>query len=152
MIELTHDPIDTSRLLESVSSPAAGAVVLFLGVTRGVTDSREPESLDYACYRGMARRKLEELVADARRRWPLERCAVVHRLGHLEPTEASVGVAVSTPHRADAFAAGQWLIDTLQEVVPIWKKENWADGETEWVHPGAPKEGTNAHAAENTQK
>jgi molybdopterin synthase catalytic subunit len=100
-----------------------------------VTGERETTSLDYQCYPEMARRKLEELEAQARGRWPIIECVIVHRLGHLLPEEASVGVAVSTPHRRDAFAAGQWLIDTLKEVVPIWKQENWADGRSEWVHP-----------------
>ena len=69
-------------------------------------------------------------------RWPLVECAIVHRLGHVELGEASVAIAVSSAHRDVAFAAGKWLIDTLKVVVPIWKKENWADGTTEWVHPG----------------
>jgi molybdopterin synthase catalytic subunit len=64
------------------------------------------------------------------------RCVIIHRLGHLELGEASIAIAVSSPHRAAAFAAGQWLIDTIKEVVPIWKKENWADGTSDWVHPG----------------
>jgi molybdopterin synthase catalytic subunit len=68
-------------------------------------------------------------------------CVIVHRLGHLELGEASVAIAVSTPHRRDSFEAGQWLIDRLKEVVPIWKKENWADGTSEWVHPGIGQEG-----------
>ena len=135
MVELTHETIDSSRLLDHVASPAAGAVVLFLGVTRGITDQRHTDSLEYECYPEMATRKLEELVAEARQRWSLEGCAVVHRLGHLEVQEASVAVAVSSPHRREAFEAGQWLIDTLKEVVPIWKKEIWSDGQTEWVHP-----------------
>ena len=135
MIELTSEPIDTNSLLEEVTSPAAGAVVLFLGVTRGVTGNRETESLDYECYPEMATKKLRELEAQARQRWPIEGCAIVHRLGHLAVEEASVAVAVSSAHRRPAFEAGQWLIDTLKEVVPIWKKENWADGSTEWVHP-----------------
>jgi molybdopterin synthase catalytic subunit len=84
----------------------------------------------------MAEKKLAELEAEARRRWPLVGCLIVHRLGHLELGEASIAIAVSSPHRADAFAAGQWLIDTIKEVVPIWKRENWADGSSEWVHPG----------------
>ena len=83
----------------------------------------------------MAEAKLAELEAEARRRWPIVECAIVHRLGHLELGEASVAVAVSTPHRRDAFEAGGWLIDRLKEVVPIWKKENWADGTSQWVHP-----------------
>ncbi|MCA9267700.1 MAG: molybdenum cofactor biosynthesis protein MoaE, partial [Planctomycetales bacterium] len=105
-------------------------------VTRATTDGRETTSLDYQCYPEMARAKLHELQDQALTRWPLTACSIVHRLGHLEPEEASVAVAVSSPHRGDAFAAGQWLIDTLKEVVPIWKQENWADGSSEWVHPG----------------
>jgi molybdopterin synthase catalytic subunit len=105
-------------------------------MTREHTDGRQTESLDYECYPEMAKRKLEELEAEASGRWPLVECAIVHRLGHLEIGEASVAVAVSSPHRQAAFEAGQWLIDTLKESVPIWKRENWADGTTEWVHPG----------------
>jgi molybdopterin synthase catalytic subunit len=141
MVELTEKAIDTSAVLAQVASPQAGAVVLFLGTTRQFTGERETSSLDYECYPEMAQRKLAELEAEARRRWPIVECAIVHRLGHLELGEASVAVAVSTPHRRDAFEAGQWLIDTLKEVVPIWKKENWADGTTEWVHPGLSEKG-----------
>ena len=136
MIELTTEPIDTNRVLAAAGSPAAGAVVLFLGTVRAVTEGRETAALDYECYPEMAERKLAELESSARARWPVINCVLVHRLGRLEPGEVSVAVAVSTPHRAEAFAAGQWLIDSLKQVVPIWKKENFADGTTEWVHPG----------------
>ena len=136
MIALTQEPIDTAELLARVTLPAAGAVVLFLGTVREMTGDRRTASLDYQCYPEMAERKLAELEAEARRRWKIVECAIVHRLGHLDLAEASVAVAVSTPHRADAFEAGKWLIDTLKEVVPIWKRENWADGKVEWVHPG----------------
>lgn len=136
MIELTREPIDTARLLKAVGSTQAGAVVLFLGTVRELTGQRRTVALDYECYPEMAEKKMLELEAEARRRWPVIECGIVHRLGHLELGEASVAVAVSTPHRRDAFLAGQWLIDTLKEVVPIWKQENWADGSTEWVHPG----------------
>jgi molybdopterin synthase catalytic subunit len=84
----------------------------------------------------MAEAKLAELEEEARRRWPLVGVAIVHRLGHLEVGEASVAIAVSAAHRRAAFEAGQWFIDRIKEVVPIWKKENWADGTGEWVHPG----------------
>lgn len=141
MIQLTRQPIDTEAILQHVSSPHAGAVVLFLGVTREFTGSRQTRSLDYDCYEEMAEKKLRQLEDEARQRWPLTGCAIVHRLGHLQLEQASVAIAVSSPHRKDAFAAGQWLIDTLKEVVPIWKRENWADGTTDWVHPGlAPDE------------
>ena len=136
MIQLNHDPIDSSEVLESVQSPEAGAVVLFLGTTREFTAGRQTESLDYESYGEMAVRKLEELEQQARQRWSLTEVTLVHRLGHLGIGEASVAIAVSAPHRKDAFTAGQWLIDTLKEIVPIWKKENWADGTSEWVHPG----------------
>jgi molybdopterin synthase catalytic subunit len=142
MIQLTDQTIDTSALLERVNSPRAGAVVLFLGTVRELTAGRQTSSLDYECYPQMAEKKLAELEGEARRRWPLVECAIVHRLGHMEPGEASVAVAVSTPHRQDAFEAGKWLIDTLKEAVPIWKKENWADGTTQWVHPGISPPGT----------
>jgi molybdopterin synthase catalytic subunit len=137
---LTHDPIDVPALLDSVGSAQAGAVVLFLGTTREFTQGRQTASLDYECYPQMAEKKLAELEAEARRRWPIVECGIVHRLGRLELGEASVAIAVSTPHRRDAFEAGQWLIDTLKQVVPIWKKENWTDGTTEWVHPGVSGE------------
>jgi molybdopterin synthase catalytic subunit len=140
MIALTSEPIDTAALLAQVSSHTAGAVVLFLGTTREITGQRRTESLDYECYPEMAERKLAELEAEARHRWPLTGCAIVHRLGHLELGEASIAIAVSSPHRQQAFEAGKWLIDTIKEVVPIWKQENWADGTSEWVHPGMENE------------
>ncbi len=141
MIQLTNHPIDTAALLDRVRHPEAGAVVLFLGTTRELTDGRQTVALDYEAYREMAERQLAELEAEARRRWPVIECIIVHRLGRVPPTEASVAIAVSTPHRSDAFAAGQWLIDSLKHDVPIWKREQWADGTTEWVHPGLKTEG-----------
>ena len=111
-------------------------MLLFLGTTRELTGDRRTSSLDYECYPEMARHKLAELEAEACTRWPLLGCVVVHRVGHLEIGEASVAVAVSSAHRQVAFEAGKWLIDTLKEVVPIWKQENWADGSKEWVEPG----------------
>jgi molybdopterin synthase catalytic subunit len=135
MTELTSTTIDVARLLEQAQTPAAGAVALFLGTTRETTGGRSTASLDYQCYPEMAQRKLAELEAEARRRWPIIECCVVHRLGNLQPGEVSVAVAVSTPHRSDAFAAARWLIDTVKMEVPIWKRENWADGAADWIHP-----------------
>jgi molybdopterin synthase catalytic subunit len=135
MIELTTEPIDTARLLDDAKSPRAGAVVLFLGTTRELTNGRRTVTLDYEAYGPMAERKLGELEAEARKRWPIVECCIVHRVGRVPLAEVSVAIVVSTPHRADAFAAGQWLIDTLKQDVPIWKREEWADGTTEWVHP-----------------
>ena len=135
MIELTNQTIDVPDLLERVGSTQAGAVLLFLGTTREFTSGRQTVTLDYEAYDNMARKKLEELERTARERWELVNCGIIHRLGNVPLGEASVAIAVSSPHRAAAFEAGRWLIDTLKEQVPIWKQEHWADGTSEWVHP-----------------
>lgn len=142
MIELTQKVIDAAAVTQSVQDRAAGAVVLFLGTVREVTDSegtgrRVTASLEYECYAEMAEKKLACLEAEARKQWPLLHCAIVHRLGLLPVGETSIAIAVSSAHRRVAFEAGQWLIDRIKEVVPIWKKENYADGTSDWVHPGA---------------
>jgi molybdopterin synthase catalytic subunit len=136
MIELTHDPIDFHTLTDAVQSPACGAVVLFLGTVREMTNGAQTLRLKYEAYPAMAEAKMLELEVEARKRWPLHEVRMVHRLGTLELGEVSIAIAVSSPHRADAFDAGRWLIDRFKEVVPIWKQEHWADGSTEWVHPG----------------
>jgi molybdopterin synthase catalytic subunit len=84
----------------------------------------------------MALKEIEALAAEARQRWSLVEVAIAHRIGQVPLGETSVAIAVSSGHRPEAFAAGRWLIDTLKERVPIWKKENWADGTQDWVHPG----------------
>lgn len=136
MIRITHDTIDYQELTESVRSNDCGAVVLFLGTVREMTGQRRTVALDYDAYPAMAEAKMRELEAAARRRWPVGRVAIVHRLGHLELGDVSVAVAVACPHRRQAFEAAKFLIDELKQTVPIWKKENWSDGSTEWVHPG----------------
>ena len=110
--------------------------MLFLGTVREMTDGRRTVALDYDAYPEMAQAKMEQLETEARGKWSVGAVEIVHRLGHLEPGEISVAVAVSSPHRDDAFEAGRYLIDRLKQVVPIWKKENWDDGTTQWVHPG----------------
>jgi molybdopterin synthase catalytic subunit len=136
MIQLTTERIDTDAVLAAVSDNAAGAAVLFVGTTREFTAGRQTSSLEYDCYPEMAEKKLAELLDDAGQRWPLIQATIVHRLGRLELGEASVAVAVSTAHRREAFEAAQWIMDQLKEIVPIWKKENWSDGSSQWVHPG----------------
>jgi molybdopterin synthase catalytic subunit len=135
MIQLTHEPIDVAPLLARAQQPAAGAVVLFLGISREFTGTNRTASLRYEAYHEMAERELARLEAAARERWPVVECAIVHRLGVVPISEASVAVVVSSPHRADAFEAGRWLIDSLKESAPIWKQETWVDGSSEWVHP-----------------
>ena len=136
MVELTNEIIDYQTLTEQIRSNQAGAVVLFLGTVREMTKGRQTLALDYDAFPEMAIAKMEELEADVRTRWPVTNVGIVHRLGHLELGEISVAVAVSSPHRELAFEAGKYLIDTLKITVPVWKKENWSDGTTEWVHPG----------------
>ena len=137
MIRLTHDPIDYSALTEQVRRPHCGGVVLFLGTVRDLTGDRVTVTLDYEAYPAMAEKKMAEIEADTRARWPVGEMAMVHRLGRLDIGEVSVAVAVSCPHRAEAFEACRHAIDRLKELVPIWKKEHWADGSTDWVHPGS---------------
>jgi molybdopterin synthase catalytic subunit len=136
MIRLTKEPIDYFALTEQVRRPGCGAVVTFLGTVRDLTEGRVTVALDYEAYPGMAEKKLAEIEAETRACWPVGEIVLVHRLGRLEVGEVSVAVAVSCPHRGQAFEACRHAIDRLKEIVPIWKKENWADGTTEWVHPG----------------
>ena len=136
MIRLTRNPIDFQSLTEQVRRSACGAVVTFLGTVRDLTGEMVTVALDYEGYDAMAEKKMAEIEADTRRRWPVGDIVLEHRLGRLEVGEVSVAVAVSCPHRAQAFEACRHAIDRLKELVPIWKKEHWADGSTEWVHPG----------------
>ncbi|MEZ6055521.1 MAG: molybdenum cofactor biosynthesis protein MoaE [Planctomycetaceae bacterium] len=137
-VELTRDPIDATALLEGVRSTQAGAVILFLGTVREMTGGRQTVALDYEGYPDMALAQMHAVVDEAEAHWPIERVSIVHRLGRLELGDISVAIAVSCGHRQQAYAASQHLIDRLKELVPIWKKENWSDGTTEWVHPGTP--------------
>ncbi len=136
MIEITESAIDHAAITDRVRSNRAGAVCTFLGTVRELTGDRRTVALSYESYPEMALRKMAELEAEARRRWPVIELAILHRIGDLDLGEVSVVVAVSCPHRGDAFDACRWIIDTLKEVVPIWKQETWEDGGTEWIHPG----------------
>jgi molybdopterin synthase catalytic subunit len=136
MVEISESPLDHAALTERVRHANAGAVCTFLGTVREMTGERRTVHLDYEAYPEMAAKKLAELEAEARRRWPVIEVALAHRVGKLELGDVSVVVAVSCPHRGDSFEACRWLIDTLKEVVPIWKRERWADGCEEWIHPG----------------
>ena len=143
MIEITSTQIDTSAVLASVQSTQAGAAVLFVGSTRQFTDGRETLKLDYECYEALAIKKMTEILEQAKTKWKIEACSIVHRVGTVELGEASIAVAVSSPHRADSFDAGRWLVDTLKTEVPIWKRDYWADGSSEWIHPEGATPGQN---------
>ncbi|MCA9125737.1 MAG: molybdenum cofactor biosynthesis protein MoaE [Planctomycetales bacterium] len=151
MLEITETPIDTGAVLNSVSDESSGASVLFLGTTRRWTvrpadgqshaseqsQTLETSHLIYEAYRSMAEAKLRELAIEACRRWPVCKVSIVHRAGRVDPREPSVAIAVSTPHRREAFEAGQWLIDTVKHEVPIWKQEHYVQNGPEWIHPSS---------------
>ena len=137
MVRLTHDPIDFTALTEAVRSPHCGAVALFLGTVRDLTGDEVTEFLEYEAYPPMAEKKMAEIEVEVRSRWILGEVAMVQRLGRLGVGEISVAVAVSAPHRDAAFEACRFAIDTLKQVVPIWKKDLASVGTGEWIHPEA---------------
>jgi len=135
--ELVGGPIDVAALLARAARPGCGAVNLFLGTTRDHHEGRRVVRLEYEAYERMALESLEALERETTSRFAVEHCAIVHRLGEVPVTEASVAVVVSAPHRAAAFDAARWAMDELKRRVPIWKKEHYADGDPAWV-PGHP--------------
>lgn len=128
---LTHETIDMDALSRAVEASGYGAVVTFAGNVRDNAHGLQVLYLEYEGYEPLAGKHLAHLVAEAEERWGV-RCAVQHRLGRLEIGECSVGVAVASPHRGEAFEACRWLMDTLKETVPIWKREFFAGG-AHWV-------------------
>ncbi|MGH2545106.1 MAG: molybdenum cofactor biosynthesis protein MoaE, partial [Ardenticatenaceae bacterium] len=124
------------QLRRAVEDPGAGAILTFLGVTRNRTGGRAVEYLEYEAYPEMAEKRMAAIAEEIRSRWPGVRgIAIIHRVGRLEIGEASIGIAIATPHRADAFAACRYAIDRAKEHLPIWKKEVWEGGE-EWIEEG----------------
>ena len=132
MVRVGRGRISAERLVRAVRDPKAGAVVLFLGTTRVQNEGRRVVRLEYEAFAGMAEREMATLAARARRRWRLCRVAMVHRTGVVPVGQVSVGVAVSSGHRPEAFAAGRWLIDRLKKTVPIWKREHFRGGRV-WI-------------------
>ena len=132
-VEVTTEPLSEERVMAAVGDPGAGGLVLFSGVVREDTDGRRVKYLEYEAHAPMAVAKMRGIAAAARERWPgLCLVALVHRIGRLEIGESSVMIAVSSPHRAEAFDACRFAIDRLKETVPVWKKEYFEDGEV-WV-------------------
>lgn len=135
LIKLTRTGIVPHEIIPAMERPGDGAIVIFDGVVRDNSRGRRTLYLDYDAYESMATRKLQELAAEARERFAIRNVAIVHRLGRIEIGQSSVLIAVFSAHRAAAFDACRWLIDSLKRTVPIWKKEHfedgavWADGE-----------------------
>ena len=131
-IQITREPLDRNALIASVTDAGVGGIVVFEGVVRDNARGKQVRYLEYDVYPEMAIQQIREIIAEAERRWNVERVAVAHRIGRLEIGEASVIIVVATPHRAEAFEACRFIIDTLKTRVPIWKKEVATNGE-EWV-------------------
>jgi molybdopterin synthase catalytic subunit len=136
MIEITDQPIDVQKIISAASRKEAGAVNTFIGTVRNSTSGKKVLRLEYDAYEPMAVSEIQKIIDQASEQWKLTGYAISHRVGVLQPGEIAVVVAVSTPHRKDSFAACQFIIDTLKQTVPIWKREFFENGD-EWVsaHP-----------------
>ena len=131
-VKITPDSLDPAEYTARVKADADGAVVTFEGVTRDHNQGRRVLYLEYEAYRPMADRKISELFAEMRQRWPIDRIAVGHRTGRVDIGETSMVVAASAAQRRPAFEAVLYFVDRLKEVVPIWKKEYFEGGEV-WI-------------------
>jgi len=147
MFRITPDPLDPVALIATVQTDAAGAVSLFAGVVRDHNLGRRVLFMEYDAYPPMAERKMAEIAAEVCARWPVTGIAMLHRTGRLEIGDASVLIAVASPHRADAIEACHYAIDRLKETVPVWKKEVFEGGE-EWLEGTPVTAETGAQGAE----
>jgi molybdopterin synthase catalytic subunit len=132
LLQLTREPLDRNALIAAITSASVGGIVIFEGVVRADARGKQVRYLEYDVYLEMAEQQIRTIVAEAHSRWGVEHAVIAHRFGRLEIGEASVIIAVATPHRAEAFDACRYIIDTLKTSVPIWKKEVTTNGE-EWV-------------------
>jgi molybdopterin synthase catalytic subunit len=139
--DVTTNPIDAGDVLARVGSPEDGAVLLFLGVVRNHAEGRAVDGMRYDAYEAMARSVLAEIAREASERYGTDRLAVVHRVGDLKLGEISVAIAVSTPHRAEAYAANREIIEEIKKRLPVWKKEHYLDGASSWVEGVVPPVG-----------
>lgn len=136
MIVITDKKLNTEAIIQSVEDGGAGAINTFIGTVRNKTSSKEVTRLEYESYDAMAIKEIQKIIDQAKEQWPILKVAVHHRKGILTIGDAAVVIAVSTPHRKESFEACQYIIDTLKQTVPIWKKEVFTDGEI-WAsaHP-----------------
>jgi molybdopterin synthase catalytic subunit len=147
--ELVRGPIPTAGIVAHLKAPEDGAVVIFDGIVRNHSAGRATLYLDYEAYQPMALGKMREIGAEIRRKFPIHRLAMVHRLGRLEIGETSVLIAISSPHRRAAFDACRFAIDTFKRIVPIWKKEYFQDGAA-WAEGEVPPAKTFSGPLEST--
>jgi molybdopterin synthase catalytic subunit len=136
MIEITGENINKDKLINFVACPESGAIDVFIGTTRNSTNSKNVLKLEFESHEPMALKEIQKIIDQAFLKWTISKVVVSHRLGVVEIGEAAVVIAVSAPHRAEAFEACRFIIDALKQTVPIWKKETFEDGEV-WVaaHP-----------------
>lgn len=131
MYKITKEDIDINEIIKKVASERAGAIVTFLGVTRAIDegDERRISYLDYDAYPEMAEEQMKKIGEEAKSKFKIAEVCVYHKIGRVNVGEASVGIAVSSPHREDGFLACKYIIDRIKEITPIWKKEVWEGGE-----------------------
>lgn len=132
LFEISKEPINTQQVINKVVQREAGAITTFIGTVRELTHGKKTLYLIYEAYEEMAVKKLEQIGREIEEKWHDARVAITHRVGRLDITDIAVVIAVSTPHRADAYEANRYAIERIKEIVPIWKKEHWEDGE-KWV-------------------
>jgi len=132
MYEISKEPIDIQVVINKVVQREAGAITTFIGTVRELTHGKKTLFLIYEAYEAMAVKKLEQIGLEIEQRWEGSRVAITHRVGRLDITDVAVVIAVSTPHRVDACEANRYAIERIKEIVPIWKKEHWEDGES-WM-------------------
>jgi molybdopterin synthase catalytic subunit len=130
--EIAKDPINTQSVIDKVIQREAGAITTFIGTVRELTHGKKTIYLVYEAYEPMAVKKLAQIGSEIEERWPGSKVAITHRVGKLDITDIAVVIAVSTPHRADSYEANRYAIERIKEIVPIWKKEHWEDGQ-EWI-------------------
>ena len=133
---IVTDPIDPEAILRDLGTPRDGAHLLFLGVVRDHSQGRSVTRLDYEVYETMAERTLSLIASEASHRFGTDRITVLHRVGALEVGEVSTAIAVAAPHRAEAYEASRYIIEELKQRLPIWKREHFAEGDSEWVGAG----------------
>ena len=132
LFEITTQPISVDDVSRRAISPAVGSVVTFAGVVRGTNQGRQVHSLEYEAYPEMAEPILTQIGEEIRARWPVERVAIVHRVGRMQVGEVSVVIAIASAHRQGAFEAGRYAIDRIKQIAPVWKKE-YLDGGEVWL-------------------
>lgn len=130
--ELADAPLSLDAMVAALRQDTCGAIASFLGIVRGCARGRKVDHLEYDAYPEMAIAKMRQIGDEIRTRWPIDRVAIAHRVGRLGVGEASVAIAVASPHRHEALEACAYAIERLKEIVPIWKKEVWSDG-AEWI-------------------